>query len=257
MGNRLEKKVALITGAAGGIGAETARLFAAEGAAVVVNDIALAGAEAVAKEIESSGGRALAVGADISSPAELDRMFRLVEARFGGLDVLVNNAFWSDGDTTITDLAEEVWDRTIDVTLKGPFLCTQRAIPLMLLRGGGSIITLSSVNALFGVSETAYTAAKGGLIAMMRLIAAEYGDRKIRSNLICPGTIATRNCMTYWEARPEGFEMLKSMYPLGRIGTPRDVANGALFLASDESSWVTGAVQLVDGGILSGRKFET
>jgi NAD(P)-dependent dehydrogenase (short-subunit alcohol dehydrogenase family) len=126
----------------------------------------------------------------------------------------------------------------------------------MRARGGGSIVTMSSVNALFGVSETAYTAAKGGLISMMRLVAAEYGEWNIRSNLICPGTIATRTCMDYWEARPGGFKQLVEMYPLKRIGKPSDVAMLALYLASDESSFVTGSVQVIDGGLLSGRKFE-
>jgi 3-oxoacyl-[acyl-carrier protein] reductase len=112
------------------------------------------------------------------------------------------------------------------------------------------------VNALFGVGETAYTAAKGGLISMMRLVAAEYGEWNIRSNIICPGTIATETCLDYWERFPEGFSRLKQMYPLGRIGTPREVAHLALFLASEESSFLTGSVQVIDGGLLAGRKLE-
>ena len=127
---------------------------------------------------------------------------------------------------------------------------------MMKERGGGSIVTISSVNALFGVSETAYTAAKGGLVAMMRLVAAEYGEWKIRSNVICPGTIETKLCMDYWKRYPAGFAKLLDMYPLGRIGTARDVANYALFLASDESSFVNGAVHVIDGGLLAGRKLE-
>jgi NAD(P)-dependent dehydrogenase (short-subunit alcohol dehydrogenase family) len=112
------------------------------------------------------------------------------------------------------------------------------------------------VNALFGVGETAYTAAKGGLISMMRLVAAEYGPYNIRSNVICPGTISTDACMEYWNQFPSGFARLKEMYPLGRIGTPAEVANYALFLASDESSFVTGGVHVIDGGLLAGRKLE-
>lgn len=256
MGTRLADKIALITGAAGAIGSEMARLFASEGAAVVVADILQAPAEAVAAEIEADGGKALAVTVDISSASQVDRMFQLTEEKFGGLDVLMNNAMYSVGDTTIVDLEEEIWDRTIDVCLKGPFLCTRRALPMIRARGGGSVITLSSVNALFGVGETAYTAAKGGLISMMRLVAAEYGDWKIRSNIICPGTIETEACMDYWRRFPAGYAKLLDMYPLGRIGTTREVANYALFLASDESSFVNGAVHVIDGGLLAGRKLE-
>jgi NAD(P)-dependent dehydrogenase (short-subunit alcohol dehydrogenase family) len=126
----------------------------------------------------------------------------------------------------------------------------------MRARGGGSVVTVSSVNALFGIGETAYTAAKGGLISMMRLVAAEYGEWNVRSNVICPGTISTDVCMDYWKQFPAGFERLKQMYPLGRIGSPAEVANLILFLASDESSFVTGSVHVIDGGLLAGRKLE-
>ncbi len=256
MGKRLAEKVIVVTGAARSIGAEMARLFAAEGGAVVIADILDAEAESVAEEIRGAGGRAVAVAADISSASQVSRVFEAAAERFGGLDVLVNNAMYAEGDATLVDLDEAVWDRTIDVSLKGPFLCTRRALPMMKERGGGSVITISSVNALFGVGETAYTAAKGGLIAMMRLVAAEYGAWKIRSNIICPGTIETKVCMDYWNRYPAGFAKLLDMYPLGRIGTARDVANYALFLASDESSFVNGAVHVVDGGLLAGRKLE-
>jgi NAD(P)-dependent dehydrogenase (short-subunit alcohol dehydrogenase family) len=210
----------------------------------------------VAKEVRENGGRAAAAVADISAGAEVRQMFSRAGETFGGLDILVNNAFLAVNDVTITDLEEADWDRTIAVSLKGPFLCTKHAIPMMRERGAGSIVTLSSVNALFGVGETAYTAAKGGLISMMRLVAAEYGEWKIRSNVICPGTIATDVCMDYWRQFPVGFEKLRDMYPLGRIGTPSEVAQYVLFLASDESSFVTGGVHVVDGGLLAGRKLE-
>jgi len=256
MGSRLAGKVALITGAGGGIGAETACLFAREGASVVVNDVKSDRAESVLETVRSDGGTALAAIADISSGAQVDAMFRNAERAFGGVDILVNNAFFNVNDVTITDLDESDWDRTIAVCLKGPYLCTKYALRLMRARGGGSVVTLSSVNALFGVGETAYTAAKGGLISLMRLVAAEYGQYNIRSNVICPGTIATDVCMEYWNQFPSGFARLKEMYSLGRIGTPAEVANYALFLASDESSFVTGAVHVIDGGLLAGRKLE-
>jgi 3-oxoacyl-[acyl-carrier protein] reductase len=252
---RLEGKVALITGAAGGIGAETAKLLAQHGAAVIVNDIDSKVSE-VSDAIVAAGGQAHSAIGDISNTRDVDAMFDLAQRFFGGLDVLVNNAFHAPNDGTIERLDEKDWDRTIDVCLKGPFLCSRRAIPMMKARGGGSIVTLSSVNALLGVGETAYSAAKGGLISMMRLVAAEYGQFGIRSNVLCPGTIGTTTCLDYWSRFPTGFARLQEMYPLGRIGTPRDVAEYVLFLASDESSFVTGSVQVVDGGLLAGRKLE-
>jgi NAD(P)-dependent dehydrogenase (short-subunit alcohol dehydrogenase family) len=256
MGTRLRDRVTLITGAAGGIGSAMAELFATEGARVVVADIKAEAAEEVAGRIRAAGGRALVSITDISSAAQVDGMYDRIVDEFGGLDVLVNNAFFASNDGTMVDVEEVDWDRTLAVCLKGPFLCTRRALPLMKQRGGGSVITLSSVNALFGVGETAYTAAKGGLISMMRLVAAEYGSWNIRSNVICPGTIGTEICLDYWRQFPQGFARLREMYPMGRIGTPEEVANLALFLASNESSFITGAVHVVDGGLLAGRKFE-
>jgi 3-oxoacyl-[acyl-carrier protein] reductase len=256
MPHRLQGKTAVITGAAGGIGSEMSRLFAREGGAVVLADIDDEAGEKVAEEIRNAGDTALYRHADISRPAEVRDLLQETAARFGGLDILVNNAIYSAGDGAIAEEDDGVFDRTIEVCLKGPYLCTKHALPLLKARGGGSIITLSSVNALFGFGETAYTAAKGGLISMMRLVAAEYGEWNIRSNVICPGTIATKTCMDYWDRFPAGFAKLLDMYPLKRIGKPMEVAQYALFLASDESSFVTGSVCVVDGGLLAGRKFE-
>ena len=257
MGTRLAGKIALITGGGGGIGSEMARVFAAEDAAVVVNDVERERAEVVTEAIVSAGGQAIACVADISSAAQVDEMFTRAGEAFGGLDILVNNAFYLGADSAIVDLEEAAWDRALAVSLKGPFLCTRRALPLMKARGGGSVVTISSVNALYGVGETAYTAAKGGLISMMRLVAADYGEWNVRSNIICPGTISTQTSNDYWGRFPSGYAKLLEMYPLGRIGTPRDVADYALFLASDEARWVTGSVQVVDGGLLAGHRFET
>jgi 3-oxoacyl-[acyl-carrier protein] reductase len=257
MGKRLEGQIGIITGGARGIGASIAGLFADEGGAVAIADVDSEAAAEVAAGIGRKGGQSLAVRCDVSSAAEVDALFTRVREHWGGVDVLVNNAYWSTGDTTIADLDEAVWDRTIEVCLKGPFLCTRRAVAAMRERGGGSIVTISSVNALYGVGETAYTAAKGGLISMMRLVAAEYGRYGIRSNVLCPGTIATGTCMEYWSRFPEGLARLKAMYPIGRIGEPGDVAAYALFLASRESAFVTGTVAVVDGGLLAGGVFES
>lgn len=256
MSQRLKDKVAIITGAAGGIGSEMARLFARHGAQVAMNDVAAAAGQTLAAEIQAQGGEAVFLSGDISDSSHVRSLMAATAERYGGIDILVNNAIFAEGDTTIEALDEAVFDRTLAVCLKGPFLCTKAAIPYMKARGGGSIVTLSSVNALFGFGETAYTAAKGGLISMMRLVAAEYGEWNIRSNIICPGTIETKTCLDYWDRFPEGFAKLKAMYPLGRIGKPAEVAHMALFLASGESSFVNGSVQVIDGGLLAGRRFE-
>jgi len=256
MAKRLDSKVAVITGAAGGIGSKMAALFAAEGASVVLADIADETGQRVAKAITEAGGKATYVHTDVTSSAETAHLMTHTETLYGGLDVLVNNAINIGGDTSITEVTEEVFDKTIEVCLKGPFLCTRHAIPLMKKRQSSSIVSISSVNALFGFGETAYTAAKGGLISMMRLVAAEYGEWNIRSNVICPGTIETPTSMNHWKQYPNGYARLLEMYPLGRIGQPTEVAQYALFLASEESAFVNGSVCVIDGGLLAGRKFE-
>ena len=256
MGQRLAGKTAVITGAAGGIGSVMARLFAAEGCSVVVADITGEAGEKLVEQISGEGGAAAYCSADVSSAAQVSEMMAFTRDRFGGLDVLVNNAAYLAGDTTLAELEESAFDRTIAVCLKGPYLCSRAAIPLLQAGGGGSIVTISSVNALYGFGHTAYTAAKGGLISMMRLVAAEYGHLNIRSNVICPGTIQTELSLSAWNANPAAFARLKAMYPLGRLGTPADVGLCALYLASEESRFVTGSVFVVDGGILAGQKFD-
>jgi len=256
MGAKLQDRIALITGAGGGIGSEIARLFASEGARIVVCDIRREHGERTVAQIANGGGKAIFAEADVSDAKAVDRMFRLIRENFGRLDVLVNCVVHLGRDTTISDLDEKSFDETIAVCLKGPFLCTREAVRMMADVGGGSIVTISSVNALFGFGHTAYTAAKGGLVSMMRLVAAEYGHLNIRSNIICPATIETEISMKTWGANPEGYKKLMEMYPLGRIGSPRDVANCSLFLASEDAAFVTGAVYVVDGGLLAGRKFD-
>ena len=256
MAKRLGSKIAVITGAAGGIGSQMAEMFAGEGASVVLADIADEIGFRLAKQIEDGGGKATYVHADVTSAVEVSALMARTEALYGGLDVLVNNAINVSGDTSITEVSDDVFDKTIAVCLKGPFLCTREAIPYMKKRPSSSIVSISSVNALFGFGETAYTAAKGGLISMMRLVAAEYGEWNIRSNVICPGTIETPTSMNHWKKYPAGYARLLEMYPLGRIGQPAEVAQYALFLASEESAFVNGSVCVIDGGLLAGRKFE-
>ncbi len=246
-----------MTGAAGGIGSAIVRKFVAEGATVVANDTTLAEGSPLARVVSEGGGQVVGHAADHAREPEVASMIERVRELFGTLDILVNNAFASFNDKAIADLEEADWNRTIDACLKGPFLSTKHAVPLMQAANRGSIVTISSVNALRAVSETAYTAAKGGLISMMRLVAADYARWNIRSNVICPGTVATQASMSYWERFPAGFETLLGLYPLGRIGEPEDIADYALFLASDESRWVTGTVHAVDGGLMGGTRLET
>ena len=256
MPGRLNGQIALVTGAAGGIGSAIVRKFVGEGATVVANDVEGTSETALASLVGEPEGRVIAHVADHANEVEVTEMMETIRRSFGGLDVLVNNAFASFNDTNIVDLRESDWNRTLDACLKGPYLCTKHAVPLMQLRNGGSIVSISSVNALRAVSETAYTAAKGGLISMMRLVAADYAEHNIRSNVICPGTIATSASLGYWGRFPKGFDALRRMYPLGRIGEPQDIADYVLFLASDESRWVTGTVHAVDGGLTGGNKLE-
>lgn len=253
---RLKGKTALVTGAAGGIGSAIVRRFVEEGAEVVANDLPTRPGSVLARVVRDGGGSVVAHFADHAVEPDVVAMMEQIRTGYGGLDILVNNAFAAFNDTAITDLEESDWDRTLDACLKGPFLCTKHAVPLMKKRSSGSIVTISSVNALRAVSETAYTAAKGGLISMMRLVAADYAKWNIRSNVICPGTVATAASMDYWERFPTGFEALRGMYPLGRIGEPEDIADYVLFLASDESRWVTGTVHAVDGGLMGGTRLE-
>lgn len=254
MQGRLQGKVALVTGAFGGIGSAIVQRFLAEGAAVIANDLSGTPTTDLCDSERAGAGSLITHLADHANASDVIEMMRCAKEQFGGLDILVNNAFASFDDTDIETLREEDWDRTLNASLKGPFLCTKHAVPLMKERGGGSIVSISSVNALRAVSETAYTAAKGGLISMMRLVAADFAEWNIRSNVICPGTVATSASLDYWEQFPTGFAELKRMYPLGRIGDPVEIANYVLFLASDESSWVTGTVHAVDGGLMAGTK---
>jgi NAD(P)-dependent dehydrogenase (short-subunit alcohol dehydrogenase family) len=248
---RLEGKVALITGAAGGIGKIAAELFAREGARVVVSDVADDAGEATVAGIVDGGGEAAYVRADVSTPADADRMVASTVERFGRLDVLYNNAGIMHGDdVSVVDTPEEIWDRTIDINLKGVFLGCHYGIPAMLESGGGSIINVASFVALMGaaVPQIAYTASKGGVLAMTREIAVEFARRGIRANALCPGPIETPLTGQILNT-PEKRNRRLVHIPIGRFGRAEEIANAALFLASDESSLMTGATFVVDGGI--------
>ena len=252
---QLDGKIGIVTGAASGIGQKTAELFAEQGMKVVIADVAVEKGEKVAAGIQKRGGIADFIKTNVAETEQVQMVIQETVQRHGSLNILVNNAAVWGGDTTITEVTEEVWDRVIDGTLKSVFLCSKYAIPEMVRAGGGSIVNISSINAFWGCGLTAYSAAKGGIGALTKLIAAEYGDQNIRINAVLPGTIGTENSLAVWRSQPRALEEITKMYPIGRIGRPEDIAYCALFLASDHSAFVSGTLLLADGGLTAGHKF--
>src|ERR1700737_3220663 len=248
---RLADKVALITGAGSGIGREAALLFAREGASVVVAEVDDQAGRAAVEQIAASGGTARFVHADVSRAADAQAMIVEAEKAFGRLNVIFNNAgIFPDADGSVADTSEETWDLVMRVNLKGVFLGCKHAIPALLRAGGGSIINTASFVALMGAAtpQIAYTASKGGVLSMTREIAVEYARRGIRVNALCPGPIETP-LMAELLADPARRARRLVHIPMGRFGQPEEVARAALFLASDESSLMTGASLVVDAGI--------
>jgi NAD(P)-dependent dehydrogenase (short-subunit alcohol dehydrogenase family) len=248
---RLDGKVAVITGAGSGIGRVAASLFAAEGAQVVVADVIGNQAEAAVAEIESAGGTATAVTVDVSDEAQVESMIDRAVRAYGGVHVLFNNAgIFPDDDGGILDTPPETWQKVMDVNLKGVWLGCRAAVPAMLDSGGGSIVNVASFVALVGAAtaQMAYTASKGGVLAMTRELAVEYARRGIRANSICPGPIETP-LLAELLSDPERRQRRLVHIPIGRFGRPEEIAKAALFLASDDASFVTGSALVVDGGI--------
>ena len=248
---RVSGKVALITGAGSGIGRETALLFAREGAAVVVADVNEAAAARTVGEVKGAGGRALAVRADVSKGADAQAMIEAAEREFGRLDVLMNNAGISHiDDNGAVDTEEAVWDLTMAINVRGVFLGCKYGIPALRRSGGGSIINVASFVAVLGAAtpQLAYTSSKGAVLAMSRELAAIHAREKIRVNALCPGPLRTELLMKYLDTEAKRQRRLVHI-PMGRFGEAVEIARAALFLASDESSFTTGATFLVDGGI--------
>jgi len=253
MAGRLEGKVALITGAGMGMGREAAVLFAGEGARIVVCDIDGRAAEETVARVAAAGGHAVAAVGDVAVEADVERMVETGVRRFGALHVLYNNAgvLWKDRDRSVLETDGAQLDRVVGINLKSVFWVTKHGIPHLRAAGGGSIILVGSVSALAGFTraQDAYTAAKGALIALNKSLAIQFAGDGIRSNIIHPGIIETPLQAPYLndELRAE----FKTAIPLGRIGQPRDIASAALFLASDESSFMTGAEMIIDGGFMA------
>ena len=248
---RLRDKVALITGAGSGIGRQTALLFAREGARVVAVDIDEGAAAQSVDQIAAQGGEAVCVKADVSIAADCEKMVERAETVYGRLDVLFNNAGIShidDGDAMDTD--EEVWDLTMAVNLKGVFAGCKYGIPALRRAGGGSIINTASFVALLGAAtpQIAYTASKGGVLAMTRELAVIHARENIRVNALCPGPLQTELLMKYLDTEEKRQRRLVHI-PMGRFGKAEEIAQTVLFLAADESSYITGTSFVVDGGI--------
>ena len=247
----LEGRTALITGAGSGIGREAARIFASEGASVVVCERDEQAGRDTVSALEAEGGRALLVPADVSDARDVEAAVATCVRETGGLHVLFNNAgVFPERDGSPVETSEEVWHQVIDINLKGVFLCCKYGIPAMLESGGGSIINTASFVAVVGAatSQIAYTASKGGVLAMTREIAVEYARQNIRANALCPGPVNTP-LLAEFLADPDVRKRRMVHVPMGRLAEPSEIARAALFLASSASSYVTGSTFLVDGGI--------
>ena len=250
MTGRLDGKVCVITGAGGGMGREAAIVFTEEGARVCVADVALPAAE------ETVGlcppDMAFAVAVDVADEGGVRSMMAATVERWGGLDVLYNNAGISpDDDASVLNTTVEAWQRVQDVNTKGVFLCCKHGIPYLLERGGGSVINVASFVALLGAatSQISYTASKGAVLALSRELGVQFARQGVRVNALCPGPVETPLLLNIFGSDPAAFARRQVHWPTGRLGKPREIVDAALFLASDESSFVNGATFVVDGGI--------
>jgi NAD(P)-dependent dehydrogenase (short-subunit alcohol dehydrogenase family) len=248
---RLEHKVALVTGAGSGMGRLAAEVFAREGAAIIAADLSSHNLTETLRAVESIGGRILGVAGDVSNAGDVQRWVDDGVKAFGKLDILYNNAgIFPDEDADVMSMDEAVFQRVIDVNLKGVALCCKYGVPALIEARGGSIINVASFVALVGctVPQDAYTASKGAVLSLTRSLAVQLGKHHIRANAICPGPIETP-LLRELLSDEEAWNKRLSRIPLGRFGSPEDVVNAALYLASDESSWTTGTTFVVDGGI--------
>lgn len=248
---RFRGQVAIVTGAGSGIGRAIAERLADEGAAVCIADIDLPSAERVAQGIRAGGRIARALRVDVTDRRAVHALVAHATTDLGPIDVLVNNAAICT-DVPFDELSEQDWDRDVDTTLKGPFLCTQAVLPAMVERKTGVVLNLGSVNSFQCFGNEAYSAAKAGLVSLTRSIAVRYGHYSIRANVLAPGTVRTPAWTARLDSDPDVLDRLARWYPLGRVGTVEEVAAAAAFLTSKDASWITGTVLTIDGGLLAG-----
>jgi 3-oxoacyl-[acyl-carrier protein] reductase len=245
---RFSGKIVIVTGGGSGLGKEIAIRFAQEEATVIIPDINFLSAQDTQKAITNYGGRSMALNVDVSQGEDVNEMAREVIAKFGMIHILVNNA-GIGVRSPLLDTSEEDWDRILAVDLRGVYLCTKYVAPEIIKAGGGKIINISAVAGLLGCISPAYTAAKGGIISLTRVLAGEFAPYKINVNAVCPGFCATP--LNENVRKSDIGEMIRQKIPWGRFGTPKDVAAAVLFLASEESDYITGAILPVDGGLSS------
>jgi NAD(P)-dependent dehydrogenase (short-subunit alcohol dehydrogenase family) len=248
---RLDGKVCVITGGGGGMGREAAIVFTEEGARVCAADLDLALAE---ETVSMCSGDAFAFEANVADQEGVRAMYATTAERFGGIDVLYNNAGISPGDdASVLDTSVEAWQRVQDVNTKGVFLCCKHGIPHLLERGGGSVINVASFVAILGAatSQISYTASKGAVLAMSKELGVQFARQGVRVNALCPGPVETPLLLAIFGDDPAAFARRQVHWPTGRLGKPREIVNAALFLASDESSFVNASAFVVDGGITS------
>jgi len=246
---RLDGKICVITGAGGGMGREAAIVFTGEGAQVCVADVDLGLAE---QTVGLCSGDAFAVEVDVADEDAVSGMFAATADRYGAIDVLYNNAGISPADdASVLETSVDAWQRVQDVNTKGVFLCCKHGIPHLLERGGGSVINVASFVAILGAatSQISYTASKGAVLSMSRELATQFARQGIRVNALCPGPVETPLLLSIYGDDPDAFARRQVHWPTGRLARPREIVNAALFLASDESSFVNGAAIVVDGGI--------
>jgi NAD(P)-dependent dehydrogenase (short-subunit alcohol dehydrogenase family) len=248
----MQDRVALVTGGSAGIGRATALAFARKGARVVIADVLADQGEQVVKEIEAAGGDAFFVATDVADASQVARMVEETVGRFGRLDCAFNNAGIEGTPAPTVECATENWDRTIAVNLTGVWRCMQAEIPHMLAAGRGAIVNNSSVAGLVGFAGIpAYVASKHGVVGLTKTAALEYATQGIRVNAVCPGVIATEMITRFTHSDPDALAELTSTEPVGRLGTPDEIADAVVWLCSDEASFVTGQALAVDGGFVA------
>ncbi len=251
---RLKDKVAIITGAASGIGKAAAIIFAREGAKIVAADIDMEGCNKAVESIKAEGGEALSLHIDVSQAGHVKKMVNLAVSTYKKIDILINNAGIFITQCRVGDVEEEQFEKTFAVNVRGQFLCAKYCLPEMIKNGSGSIVCTASMSGIVGQRATGiYNASKASSILLAKNIALDYAEYKIRANCICPGYVDDTkiNEEIFKEARKDGhkWDEIVGMHPLGRVGTPEDMAYGALYLASDEASFVTGTTLVIDGGL--------